>query len=135
MIRGSKGKAIYFPAKVLQSQNDACKSSLVDSTEACVLYASVLCEGENGNNDECRYSIKLTYESSAPQPLIVGQPQHNAVKDGTFHYYYLNVKKKNIKENQNIVAVLSSLKGNADLYVKYIDTPQSSNPEEWELPN
>ena len=27
------------------------------------------------------------------------------------------------------------MKGNADLYVKYIDNPQKSNPEEWDLPN
>ena len=33
-----------------------------------------------------------------------------------------------------MVAVLSSLKGNADLYVKFIDTPQRSHPDDWPVP-
>ncbi len=32
------------------------------------------------------------------------------------------------------MAVLQSMKGNADLYIGFKDTPQQSNPETWELP-
>ena len=32
------------------------------------------------------------------------------------------------------MAVLQSMKGNADLYVGFKDTPQSSNSDMWELP-
>ena len=51
--------------------------------------------------------------------MIVGQPQHNVVKDGSFNYYYLVVREKTINDNQQIMAVLSSMKGNADLYVSF----------------
>ncbi len=33
------------------------------------------------------------------------------------------------------MAVLSSMRGNVDLYVSFRDTPQSSNPDTWVLPN
>lgn len=47
----------------------------------------------------------------------------------------MTIKESSILEGQQIVAVLSSVKGNADLYVKFIDTPQRSNPNEWDTPN
>ena len=142
MPGGGLGKSLYFPQQLLHVQNPACKSSLVESQDPCVLFANVLCEGsstkdsksEKEQQPDCRYSLKLTYESSGPQPIILGQPQHNSVKDGTFNYYYLTLKEKDIVDNQQIVAVLSSMKGNADLYMNYIDTPQRNNPEEWDLP-
>jgi len=28
----------------------------------------------------------------------MGQPQHNIVKDGSFHYYYMTIKEKSIVE-------------------------------------
>ena len=92
---GGKGKALFFPAKKIQSQNRACSSTIEDSVDPCVLFASVFCEGTS-DKDECRYSIKLTYESSAAQPLIIGQPQHNIVKDGTYHYFYMILKQQSI---------------------------------------
>ncbi len=105
MIKGSgRGKAIYFTAKNIQSANRACASALEESVDPCVLFASVFCEGSD--KEECHYAIKLTYESSAPQPLIMGQPQHNVVKDGSFHYYYMLIKEKTIIEGQNIMASL-----------------------------
>jgi hypothetical protein len=33
------------------------------------------------------------------------------------------------------MAVLSSMKGNTDLYVTFKDSPQGSNIDTWELPN
>jgi hypothetical protein len=33
------------------------------------------------------------------------------------------------------MAVLSSMKGNADLFVTLRDTPQSSNPDTWNMPD
>jgi hypothetical protein len=64
MIKGGgKGKALFFTTKNIQNQNRACSSVLEESVDPCVLFASVVCEGEK---DECRYAIKLTYESSAP---------------------------------------------------------------------
>jgi hypothetical protein len=44
------------------------------------------------------------------------------------------LKEQNIQEGQNVMAVLQSIKGNTDLYVGFKDTPQSSNPDTWELP-
>ena len=124
MVSAAKGKALYFPSKLLQKTNPACSSALVDSQDPCVLFASVLCEpssadGKASKDDECRYALKLTYESQEPQSVIVGQPQHNVVKDGSFNYYYLVVREKTINDNQQIMAVLSSMKGNADLYVSF----------------
>jgi glyceraldehyde-3-phosphate dehydrogenase/erythrose-4-phosphate dehydrogenase len=99
----------------------------VESSEPCVLYASVVCEAttekKKGTTEECKYSLKLTYESTGLQQVVIGQPQHNVVKDGTYNYYYLTVKQSSLREGQKIVSVLSSTKGNADLYVKFIDTP------------
>lgn len=134
MITAAKGKALFIPAKFMQQSNSACQGALVDSTEACVLFASVLCESAE-KDDYCKYSVKLTYESSAPQAVIVGQPQHNVVKDGSFNYYYMTVKESTLQQGQNIMAVLSSMKGNADLYIGFKDTPQGSNPDTWEVPN
>lgn len=34
-----------------------------------------------------------------------------------------------------MIAVLTSMKGNADLFVKFQETPQSMNPNEWDPPN
>lgn len=129
MSTAAKSKALYFPFKTIQKYNQACASSLFDSQDPCVLFASVLCEpsGTEGKNtkeaEECRYALKVTYESSEPQPVIVGQPQHNVVKDGSFNYYYLIVRENTLHDNQQIMAVLSSMKGNADLYVNFLDTP------------
>jgi hypothetical protein len=33
------------------------------------------------------------------------------------------------------MASLQSMRGNADLYMSFKDTPLSSNPDTWELPN
>jgi hypothetical protein len=87
----------------MKKANPACGSSIEDSQEACVLFASVSCEPSSNDkkqskDEECRYALKLTYESSAPQPVIVGQPQHNIVKDGNFNYYYLIVKESAIRD-------------------------------------
>jgi hypothetical protein len=63
MVKGSgKGKALYFTAKNIQLSNRACASALEESVDPCVLFASVYCEGSS-EKDECRYAIKLTYES------------------------------------------------------------------------
>jgi len=100
MVQAAKSKALFFPTKLIQKVNPACQNALFDSQEPCVLFASVLCEPTTqdgkSNYEECRYALKLTYESSTPQAVIVGQPQHNVVKDGSFNYYYLIVKEKNI---------------------------------------
>ena len=71
MINAAKGKALYFPYKLIQKANPACSSALVDSQDPCVMFASVLCEptsadGKISKEDECRYALKLTYETSTP---------------------------------------------------------------------
>ena len=69
MINAAKSKALYFPSKSIQKTNNACQGALVDSQEPCVLFASVLCEGSSEGakkgkeEEECRYALKLTYES------------------------------------------------------------------------
>lgn len=69
------------------------------------------------------------------QQIYIGQPVHRVVKDGQYQNYYLTVKKSSITGQNNMVAVLTSMKGNADVYVKFQETPQSSNPNEWDTPN
>jgi hypothetical protein len=70
MVNAAKGKALYFPSKMIQKANPACSSALVDSQDPCVMFASVLCEpgsdGRVSKEDECRYALKLTYETSTP---------------------------------------------------------------------
>lgn len=80
MSSSSKGAALYFPHQVFQVQNPACKDPSLESLEPCVLFASVLCE--NALKDNCRYTLKLSYEEDGIQPIYIGQPQHRVVKDG-----------------------------------------------------
>ncbi len=65
---------------------------------------------------DCKYSLKLSYQSDSPQQLVIGMPQHDIVKQGEFNYYYIIVRENKTKQ---IYAVLNSLSGNADLYVRY----------------
>jgi len=64
--------------------------------------------------------------------IPVGVPQHGILKDQGFSYYYVTVREKQTK---TIYTALSSLNGNADLYVKFIDNPSKKNMEEWSKPS
>jgi len=83
---------LFFPKQLIGVQNNGCRDSLAESSDACVLYTSVKCEG----TIECRYALAVAYEGGGPQQLAVGVPQHSVVKDGSFNYYYLRVRQDHI---------------------------------------
>jgi hypothetical protein len=88
-VGGSKGKAVYLSAQQIQKTNPLCAgtySSLAPETEPCAIFIGVQCL------EDCKYSLKLSYGRDGPQSIVVGVPQHDIVKEGSFNYYYLNVR-------------------------------------------
>ena len=65
---GSRSKAFYFAAQKIQKSSPSCRSYALTEQEPCALYVAVQCV------DECKYSLKLTYDTLAPQQLILGVP-------------------------------------------------------------
>eukprot|EP00347_Sterkiella_histriomuscorum_P008919 403343241 len=126
-LLGNNGKSVYISRQKIQSSSESCQPEIENyvDVEPCAIFVGVFCE------NECKYSLKLSYEKGAPQKLTFGVPQHDVVKDGSFNYYYMIVREGKQKQ---IYAVLNSLSGNADLYVNFQDNPQNSSPEKWRLP-
>lgn len=58
-------------------------------------------------------------------------PQHDSVMTNEYNYYYLNVKKDKQKD---IYAVLSTLTGNADLFVSFEPSPSTNDIRTWKMP-
>lgn len=73
----------------------------------------------------------MTYANSLPNHLTFGMPQHDSVELGEYNYYYLNVKKDKQKD---IYAVLSTLTGNADIYVTFEPSPATNDIRTWKKP-
>ena len=97
-----RGKSIYIPAKRFTGCQDE---------NECGIFATVFCSGDQ----ECKYSLMLTEENSAPRKISFGKPLNQIMRDNAYTYYYVVLKEG--KTDKDILLVLSSDKRNADLYV------------------
>ncbi|CDW74582.1 UNKNOWN [Stylonychia lemnae] len=125
-----KGKSLQIKSQVMQKKNPACSISYFEQKEqqrdACVLYLGVECQ------DYCKYSIKVSYEQNTLSMLRVGIPEHGALRDDLFKYYYIIVREYRFSE---VFAILNSFAGNADLYALKQINPHKTNPESWLMPS
>jgi len=104
-------KALLLPIALLQNTNSACKDFGYTEEEACVLYIGVYCS----ETTKCEGEIELDYESKTPKRIYSGQTKHQIMQSSSVNYYYLTVNEDSVGD---IVAVLTNLVSDADLYVQ-----------------
>jgi hypothetical protein len=104
-------KALLLPIALLQNTNSACKDFGYTEEEACVLYIGVYCS----ETTKCEGEIELDYESKTPKRIYSGQTKHQIMQSSSVNYYYLTVNEDSVGD---IVAVLTNLVNDADLYVQ-----------------
>ncbi|MFS8160179.1 MAG: hypothetical protein ACMG6E_08210 [Candidatus Roizmanbacteria bacterium] len=82
----------------------------------------------------------MTYDNGEPQTLSMGHPTHGLVREGNFNYFYTIVNKgmkgfgKGEENSEVMIAVLTSLSGNSDLYLSVEDNPSTKDLSNWKLP-
>ncbi len=112
-------KAILLPIALLQNTNSACKDFGYAESDSCVLYIGVQCIEKQG---ECEGQFELDYETKTPKRVYPGQTKHQIMFKDSVNYYYLTLTVDTISD---LVAVLTPMVGDADLYVQIQTVNQS----------